>query len=113
MSAEGFGMCQNPNLVQHDYESIAFSSVQTFKNHPGIERAACIILDINLPDGSGIALREDIKAGGVSVPVIFITGNMSPVVRKAALNSGCVVFLTKPFSSHQLIDSLRRASAVR
>jgi FixJ family two-component response regulator len=124
-------MCQNPNLVlvvdddpgmlkaverllrQHDYESIAFSSVQAFKNHPGIERAACIILDINLPDGSGIALREDIKAGGVSVPVIFITGNMSPVVRKAALNSGCVAFLTKPFSSHQLIDSLRRASAVR
>jgi FixJ family two-component response regulator len=124
-------MCQNPNLVlvvdddpgmlkaverllrQHDYESIAFSSVQAFKNHPGIERAACIILDINLPDGSGIALREDIKAGGVSVPVIFITGNMSPVVRKAALNSGCVAFLTKPFSSHQLIDTLKRASAVR
>jgi FixJ family two-component response regulator len=40
-------------LRQHDYEPILFSSVQAFKNHPAIEKAACIILDINLPDGSG------------------------------------------------------------
>jgi FixJ family two-component response regulator len=31
--------------------------VQAFKNHPAIEKAACIILDINLPDGSGLELR--------------------------------------------------------
>ena len=98
-------------LRAHDYEPILFSSAQAFKNHPGIEKAACIILDINLPDGSGIELREDLKAGGVSVPVIFITGNESPVVRKAALNSGCVAFLTKPFSSHELIEPLKGASA--
>jgi FixJ family two-component response regulator len=62
------------------------------KNHPAIDKAACIILDINLPDGSGIELREDLKAAGVSVPVIFITGNESPVVRKAALATGCIAF---------------------
>ena len=98
-------------LRQHDYEPILFSSVQAFKNHPGVEKAACIILDINLPDGSGIELREDLKAGGICVPVIFITGNVSPVVRKAALASGCIAFLTKPFSRQSLIEPLKRASA--
>jgi FixJ family two-component response regulator len=98
-------------LRQHAYEPIVFSSAQDFKDHPDIDRAACVILDINLPDGSGIELREDLKAAGVSVPVIFITGNMNPKVREVALASGCLAFLTKPFSAHELIEPLRGASA--
>jgi FixJ family two-component response regulator len=73
-------MSQNPNLVlvvdddpgmlkavrrllrQHDYEPILFSSVQAFKNHPAIEKAVCIILDINLSDGSGIEFERGLKS---------------------------------------------------
>ena len=100
-------------LLQHDYEPILFSSAQAFKSHADFEKAACVILDIDLPDGSGIELREDLKAAGVSVPVIFITGNANPKVREAAVASGCVAFLTKPFSSRELIEPLKRASAGR
>ena len=71
-------------LRQHAYEPILFSSAQAFKDHSDIEKAACVILDIDLPDGSGIELREDLKAAGVSVPVIYITGNENPTVREAA-----------------------------
>ncbi len=98
-------------LQQLDYEPILFSSAQAFKNHSDIENAACVILDIDLPDGSGIELRQELKAAGVSVPVIYITGNATPKVREAAVASGCVAFLTKPFSSRELIEPLRRASA--
>jgi FixJ family two-component response regulator len=100
-------------LRQHAYEPITFLSAQAFKNHSDIETAACIILDIDLPDGSGIELREDLKAAGVSVPVIYITGNANPRVREAAVASGCVAFLTKPFSSRELIEPLKMASAGR
>ena len=65
-------------LQQHDYEPILFSSGQEFKNHSDIEKAACVILDIDLPDGSGIELRHHLKAIGIFVPVIFITGNAAP-----------------------------------
>ena len=98
-------------LRQHDYEPILFSSAQAFKNHTDFDRAACVILDINLNDGSGIELRRGLKAAGVSVPVIYITGNESPAVREAALGSGCVAFLTKPFSAQELIEPLHRAAA--
>jgi FixJ family two-component response regulator len=57
-------------LRQHAYEPILFSSVQAFKSHADFEKAVCVILDINLTDGSGIELRHDLKASGVSVPVI-------------------------------------------
>ena len=56
----------------------AFSSARGFKNYSDIEKAPCVILDIDLPDGSGIELRHDLKAAGLAVPVIFTTGNENP-----------------------------------
>ena len=53
-----------------------------------------------------------LKAAGVSVPVIYISGNDNPAVRKAALDSGCVAFLTKPFSGQELMEPLKRAGQV-
>ena len=77
------------------------------------EKAACVILDINLNDGSGIELRHHLNDAGVSVPVIFMTGNANPAVQRAALDSGCVAILTKPFSAQSLIEPLKKASAGR
>jgi len=100
-------------LRQHAYEPILFSSAEAFKNHTDFEKAVCVILDIDLTDGSGIELRHGLKAAGVSAPVIYITGNETPAVREAALGSGCVAFLTKPFAAQELIEPLKRASARR
>jgi len=97
-------------LRQHAFEPILFSSAQAFKNHPDVEKAACIILDINLPDGSGIELGENLKAAGISVPVIYMTGNANQKVREAALASGCIAFLAKPFAAHELIEPLKKVS---
>jgi FixJ family two-component response regulator len=98
-------------LRQHAYEAVVFSSAEAFKSHTDFERAACVILDINLQDGSGIELRYRLKADGVSAPVIYITGNDDHAVRKAALESGCIAFLTKPFSAQSLIEPIKKASA--
>jgi FixJ family two-component response regulator len=97
-------------LRQHAYEAILFSSAEAFKKHADIEKAACVILDINLNDGSGIELRYHLKAEGHSVPVIYITGSENAAVREAALASGCIAFLTKPFSTQELIEPLMRAA---
>jgi FixJ family two-component response regulator len=97
-------------LRQHDYEPILFSSAEAFKNHTDFGGAVCVILDINLNDGSGIELRHRLRADGISVPVIYITGNGDSVVRNAALDSGCIAFLTKPFSAQSLLEPLKKAS---
>ena len=98
-------------LRQHDYEPILFSSAEAFKNHTDFGGAVCVILDINLNDGSGIELRHRLRADGISVPVIYMTENRDPAVRNAALDSGCIAFLTKPFSAQSLIEPLKKASA--
>jgi FixJ family two-component response regulator len=94
-------------LRAHAYVPILFSSAEAFKNHTDFEKAACVILDINLNDGSGIELRHHLKAAGIRVPVIYMTGNEDPAIRKAALDSGCIAFLTKPFSVQDLMEPLK------
>jgi len=97
-------------LKQHGYDTVLFASAEAFRGHNDHENAACIILDINLKDGSGIELRHGLKAAGISAPVIYITANDSPAVHAAALQSGCLAYLTKPFAAHSLIEPLKRAS---
>ena len=98
-------------LRQHGYDSVLFSSAEAFENHGDFEKAVCIILDINLNNGSsGIELRHRLKAAGISVPVIYMTGNDNPAVGAAALQSGCIAYLTKPFSAKSLVEPLKKAS---
>jgi FixJ family two-component response regulator len=106
----GMLKCVERVLRLHEYKPILFSSARAFKSHTDFDRAVCIILDINLNDGSGIELRHRLKADRISVPVIYMTGNEDPVVREAALSSGCIAFLTKPFSTRELIEPLHRAA---
>ena len=98
-------------LRTNGYDTVLFSSAKAFKNQVDFEDACCVVLDINLEDGSGIELRHRLKAANISVPVIYITGNDNAAVRKAALQSECLAYLTKPFSAKSLMEPLQRASA--
>jgi len=98
-------------LRQFGYASLLFPSAEAFANQSDFDRAVCVLLDINLGDGSGIELRQRLKAAGNTVPVIYMTGNDTPAVRTSALQSGCLAYLTKPFSAKSLIEPLERASA--
>jgi FixJ family two-component response regulator len=65
-------------LRQFNYDSLVFPSAEAFASHRGFDGAVCILLDIDLGDGSGIELRQRLKAANISVPVIYMTGNKSP-----------------------------------
>ena len=98
-------------LRQHGYDSVLFELAEAFQNHDDIDHAFCVILDIDLNGESGIAVRHRLKAAGISVPVIYITANDKHSVRAAAMESGCIAYLTKPFSAKSLIDPIKQASA--
>jgi FixJ family two-component response regulator len=98
-------------LREHGYDTVLFPSAEAFRNHGDFDQAFCIILDINLHDESGIEVRWGLKAAGISVPVIYITASDSDNVRMAATESGCLAYLTKPFSAKSLIEPIDRASA--
>ena len=97
-------------LRQLGYESVLFPSAEAFANHSDFDGVICVLLDIDLGEVSGIEVRRRLKETNNSVPVIYITGNDSPTVRRAAHQSGCLAYLTKPFSAKSLKESLHRAA---
>ena len=60
-------------LRQLGYASLLFPSAEAFANHSDFGGAICVLLDINLGDGSGIEMRHRLKAAGNTLPVIYMT----------------------------------------
>ena len=98
-------------LRQYGYETVPFETAKALRDHPDFDQAFCIVLDVNLGDGSGIDLRHQLAEAGVVLPVIYITGNDSHATRMAAMASGCLAYLTKPFSARSLIEPIERAAS--
>jgi FixJ family two-component response regulator len=98
-------------LRQYGYDSVLFSSAEALRSHDDLEAACCIILDINLNGESGIDLRYRLRAMGIYLPVIYITANDNPVVRAAAVESGCIAYLTKPFGAKSLIRPIKKITS--
>jgi FixJ family two-component response regulator len=100
-------------LKQYGFDTVPFETAKALQDHDDFARAVCLVLDINLGDGSGIELCHRLAEAGVSVPVIYVTGNDSDATRTAAMTSGCVAYLTKPFTAESLIEPIRRVAAAR
>jgi FixJ family two-component response regulator len=98
-------------LRQHGYGSVLFSSAEALQSHNDFEAACCIILDINLNGESGVDLRYRLRAMGIYLPVIYITGNDNPAARMAAVESGCIAYLTKPFRAKSLIEPIKKITS--
>ena len=96
---------------EHGYDSLLFQSANALQAHDDFDDAICIVLDIQLNGASGIEVRYWLNDAGISVPVIYITANDSDDIRTAAIRSGCLAFLTKPFLAKSLIEPIERAAA--
>ena len=99
-------------LRQYGYDTVPFETAKALKDHGDFDQAFCIVLDVNLSDGSGIDLRHHLADSGIELPVIYITGNDSHATRMAAMASGCLAYLTKPFTARSLIEPIERAAAL-
>ncbi|WP_283806118.1 MULTISPECIES: response regulator [unclassified Bradyrhizobium] len=96
-------------LRGHGFDATLFDSARALLQHGKFYTAICIVLDIDLGGKSGIDVRRRLAEQGVTAPVIYITGNDSPANRAAALGSGCIAYLIKPFTGKSLIESVERA----
>jgi len=65
--------------------------------------ANLLLLDITLPDQSGFALLEELKAADIAVPTIFLTGHVDEPNKVKGLNMGGDDYITKPFSYAELV----------
>ena len=69
--------------------------------------ANLLLLDINLPDQTGFQLVEELKSEDITVPIIFVTGNIEEPSRVKGLDIGGDDYVTKPFSYTELVARIR------
>lgn len=91
------------------WEPLLFESAREFMARRPVGTPSCVILDINLPDLSGLDLQQQISAASLTSPIIFVTGygDVSKTVR--AMKAGAVEFLTKPFDANSIVEAIRSA----
>ena len=87
----------------------AFVSAQEFLQHKRPDVPACLVLDVRLPDLSGLELQRRLGQSDEAIPIIFITGHGDIPMTVRAIKAGAVEFLTKPFKDQDLLDAIHQA----
>jgi FixJ family two-component response regulator len=86
-----------------------FASAREFLEYPRTAVPNCLVLDISLPDLSGLELQKLIASERTDMPIIFITGHGDVPMTVQAMKGGAVEFLTKPFDDEVLLSAIRHA----
>jgi FixJ family two-component response regulator len=87
----------------------SFASGQEFLKQNRISGPSCLVLDVRLPETSGLDLQSTLNDSEVRIPIIFITAHGDVPMSVRALKSGAVEFLTKPFRDQDLLDAIQEA----
>ena len=67
---------------------------------------SCLVLDVRLPETSGLKIQEELSRAGVHVPIVFVSGHGDVAMAVRAMKAGAIDFLTKPFRSQDLLDAV-------
>ncbi len=96
-------------LLRHEgWQVRTFASAEAFLSGPRPTVPSCLVLDVSLPDLSGLDLQKRL-ADRSDMPIIFITGYGDVPMSVQAMKAGAVEFLTKPFDEDALLGAIRQA----
>lgn len=90
---------------------VCFASTQAYLADPDRGRFNCIVLDVHLPERSGLDFLDDIARFGVATPIIVISGFADIPMSVRAMKAGAVEFLTKPVRAMDLLGAVELAVA--
>ena len=98
-------------ISEAGYQVQAFASPREFLAREPTAGPSCLVLDVRMPDITGLELQQTLARAVHEIPIIFITGHGDIPMSVKAMKAGAVDFLPKPFSAKDLLDAIRRAVA--
>jgi len=88
-----------------------FASAAEFLETRRPDAPACLVLDVRLPEQSGLDFQKALVGTDMELPIVFITGHGDIPMSVRAMKSGAVEFLPKPFRDQDLLDAIQAAIA--
>jgi FixJ family two-component response regulator len=86
-----------------------FPSAEAFLRNYRPETPGCIVLDVRMPEMSGIELMDRLHEHGISIPIIFLSAHGDVPMAVRAMKAGAIDFLQKPFNSQEFLDRVNVA----
>ena len=96
-------------LRLHGFDSRAYRSAIAFLAALPTAKPFCLILDVDMPEMTGLELQRELLAIGVHIPTIIMTALDDEHVAVTAKSLGAIAFLSKPLSQDTLIAAIRAA----
>jgi two-component system response regulator FixJ len=96
-------------LDSRGFQVEAFASGDAFLAAQRLSTIGCVVSDIRMPGLDGLQLQLELKARGVTLPLMFITGHGDVPVAVTAMKAGAVDFIEKPFEDETLLGAIDRA----
>jgi FixJ family two-component response regulator len=95
-------------LLSVGLEVNAFATARDCLTRIDPQNTSCIVLDVRLPDMSGLDFHDELRRAKIPVPVVFISGYADVGMSVRAMKAGAVEFLPKPFREQDLLDAVQR-----
>ena len=99
-------------LEAEGFRVAAFASAQAFLDHYQPDQPGCLVLDVSMPDITGLQLQQILLERQISIPLIFISGHGDVPMSVKAIRAGAIDFIEKPFNEDILINRIREAIAL-
>ncbi|MBU3695333.1 response regulator transcription factor [Dechloromonas sp.] len=96
-------------LEGEGYKVACFDSAAAFLGAWRSSLRGCIVLDVRMPEMSGLELQEKLDSIGSHLPIIFVTGHGDVPMAVGALQRGACDFIEKPFHNEDLLARIERA----
>jgi FixJ family two-component response regulator len=97
-------------LVQSvGFDVLTFHTAREFLRANRPDLAGCLVLDVRMPELSGLDLQQELAKSNVDLPIIFVTGHADIPMSVHAMKAGAVEFLTKPYREQELLEAIQHA----
>lgn len=91
------------------YDTVTYCSAKDFLTQDAPSQTGCVILDVRMPEMTGLELFDELRRRGIRLPVIFLTGHGDIEMAVDAMKDGALDFLVKPVDGTKLVDAVGRA----
>jgi len=93
------------------FRAVTFQSARDFLRSPELSNVSCAILDVCMPNMTGVELQRHLIANH-PIPMVFITAYANSQIERQVMQAGAICLLTKPFSDETLSNCLNSALGI-
>ena len=98
-------------LRQEGYECAAYESARAFLTGDAPSRPGCLLLDVRMPDMTGLELQDEMIRRGMTLPIVFLSAHGDIDMAVSALQEGALDFIQKPVDNERLLAVIAYAAS--